>query len=336
MTKLMGLMQSAVLATASALALASGASLAAQRTFVATWGNDASPCTRAQPCRDFQAAITAVDAGGEVVPLDSGSYSDMFINKSLSIVVPEGVHAGITVQGNYGILVTITASDRVLLRGLALNVMPPGNHGIVFNSPGTLEIESMTMNGPGDGSRNGIWVNGYYDGLAGGRRVLMTDTDIRGFSRGIKVGDAIGDGNDPVGWLEFEMRNSSVIGASQTGVDFWEFHWMEYVTIQGSVIADAGNNGLSANANALVNESGDSEIAIDDTMFVFNGAKGLLIQGAGRPRSTISGNLMTGNSAGVAFQATGSGQPNGFTRQDNGIAFDPAPYVEGLVIEPGK
>jgi hypothetical protein len=41
----------------------------AQRTFVASYGSDANPCSMGQPCRTFAAAIA--QAGGDAVALDS-------------------------------------------------------------------------------------------------------------------------------------------------------------------------------------------------------------------------------------------------------------------------
>src|SRR6187401_2596973 len=65
----------------------SGAAPAAliQRTFVSTSGSDANPCTRTDPCRNFQAAIANTLAGGEVVALDSGGYGTFTVDKSLTI-----------------------------------------------------------------------------------------------------------------------------------------------------------------------------------------------------------------------------------------------------------
>jgi hypothetical protein len=47
------------------LLAASGA--AQQRTFVSGLGSDGNPCSRTAPCRTFGTAITATNAGGEVV-----------------------------------------------------------------------------------------------------------------------------------------------------------------------------------------------------------------------------------------------------------------------------
>jgi len=41
--------------------------------FVASYGNDANPCTFGSPCKTFQQAVNVVDAGGEVTAIDSAA-----------------------------------------------------------------------------------------------------------------------------------------------------------------------------------------------------------------------------------------------------------------------
>src|SRR5512143_3979157 len=94
-----------------------GTALAAQRTFVASYGSDANPCSVTQPCRGFAAAILQADAGGEVVVLDSGGYGPVTIGKSIALIAPEGVYAGISVldttPGLRGIVINAGPSGRV-------------------------------------------------------------------------------------------------------------------------------------------------------------------------------------------------------------------------------
>src|SRR5436853_5663 len=78
----------------------------AQRTFVsAATGNDANPCNRAAPCRNFAAAIAQTASGGEVVVLDSGGYGTVTISQAVSLVAPPGVYAGISVFSGTGITI---------------------------------------------------------------------------------------------------------------------------------------------------------------------------------------------------------------------------------------
>src|SRR5207302_10656614 len=117
----------------------------AQRTFVsAATGNDASPCTRTAPCRNFAAAIAQTASGGEVVVLDSGGYGTVTINQAVSLVAPPGVYAGISVFSGTGITVAAGATDVVTLRGLTLNGLG-GNYGIDFNSGAALYVQDSVF-----------------------------------------------------------------------------------------------------------------------------------------------------------------------------------------------
>jgi hypothetical protein len=90
------------------------------RSFVSGLGFDINPCTLAAPCRSFQAAHDATFAGGEIAVLDTVGYGTLTITKSISIVNPGGVEAGIVVSWG-GTAITITAPNAfVALRGLTL------------------------------------------------------------------------------------------------------------------------------------------------------------------------------------------------------------------------
>jgi hypothetical protein len=136
----------------------------AQRTFVASYGSDADPCSFAQPCRGFQAAINAVAAGGEVVALDSAGYGAMSIAKSVSVIVPPGVHAGLSpatgipIPGFSGpstvVLINIADTDVVVLRGLNVNHQATVSDGIAWvgSHNGAVHIENTVVNGfPAEG-----------------------------------------------------------------------------------------------------------------------------------------------------------------------------------------
>lgn len=157
----------------SAVALAS-----AQRTFVASTGNDANAtnnCSIMFPCRSFAAAMAQTQDGGEIVVLDSAGYATVTIDRSVSIVAPHGVYAGITAfSGN---AVTSTGL-RVALRGLTLNTFGagPANIGIKIEPIALSEIliERVAVSGF---SQFGIAM-GF--GVASDRtRLRVVDSDIR-------------------------------------------------------------------------------------------------------------------------------------------------------------
>src|SRR6516164_6813840 len=110
----------------SIIAISIAASLPAQaqraRVFVSVNGNDSNPCTALSPCRTFQAAHDAVQAGGEIDVLDTGGYGTLNITKSISIVNPGGVVASIaTASGQSAIAINAGPTDTISLRGLTLD-----------------------------------------------------------------------------------------------------------------------------------------------------------------------------------------------------------------------
>src|SRR5437588_2416029 len=115
----------------------------AQRTFVsAATGNDANPCSRTAPCRNFAAAIAQTAAGGEVIVLDSGGYGTVTISQSVSLISPPGVYAGITAFSGNAIEINAGASDSVTLRGLTPNGLG-GGIGLNVDAVGRLFVDDV-------------------------------------------------------------------------------------------------------------------------------------------------------------------------------------------------
>ena len=117
-----------------------------QRTFVsAVSGVDSGSCTRSSPCRNFAAAIAAVNADGEVVVLDSGGYGSVVITKPVSLIAPAGVIASVTGFSDQAIAVN-PGGGIVNLRGLYLNSQGAPT-GIEFASGDVLHVENCVING---------------------------------------------------------------------------------------------------------------------------------------------------------------------------------------------
>ena len=120
----------------------------APRTFVSSSGSDANPCSRQAPCRGFQAAISAVAPGGEVVALDSAGYGAFVVDRSVTVTA-DGVHAAITSLEQDAITMNTTASDAVVLRNLTiLSTFGSGVSGVVVAGPiGKLTIDNCSFTG---------------------------------------------------------------------------------------------------------------------------------------------------------------------------------------------
>jgi hypothetical protein len=124
--------------------LSTFASATAQRTFVRSDGVDNPSCSLVAPCRGFTAAVTATSAGGEVIVLDSAGYGSVIISKSMSIIAPAGIYAGISVlTGNIGIIVG-GSGVVVVLRGLTINGLG-GSDGIFMSTDGNVHVENCVI-----------------------------------------------------------------------------------------------------------------------------------------------------------------------------------------------
>ncbi len=124
-----------------------GVSATAQRTFVASTGNDTNSCSLAQPCRGFARAVSQTSASGEVIVLDSAGYGPVTITKSVSLIAPAGIHAGITVFSGDGITVNVP-NGVVVLRGLTISGQG-GANGVNLLAASRLRIESCVISNMG-------------------------------------------------------------------------------------------------------------------------------------------------------------------------------------------
>src|SRR5437899_9586295 len=144
-----------------------------QRTFVsAHTGSEANPCGPTTPCRSFGAAMALTLSGGEIIVLDSGGYGTVTIDKSVSIVSPAGVYAGVSAFSGTAITIN-TASLTVVLEGLTLNGLG-ATDGIGYTQGGTLYVKRCLITGF---SNSGISL--YTTPMPGGVQLFMADTEIR-------------------------------------------------------------------------------------------------------------------------------------------------------------
>jgi hypothetical protein len=152
---------------------------ALQRAFVASYGSDANTamsCVLTSPCRGFAAAMTVVDAGGEIVALDAAGYAAVAINKSVTITASPGFHAGIAAPT--GLAVNINAAGAtVTLRGLSINGTGAPT-GIYMASGSRLTIDNCVISN----FTEGIVV------LADGADVRIADSVIADSSHGLYFG----------------------------------------------------------------------------------------------------------------------------------------------------
>ena len=231
--------------------------VAPQRTFVSSGGNDVNACSLAFPCRGFAAAVTAVAAKGEVIVLDSAGYGPVTITKSVSLIAPAGIYAGVTVSAGDGITVNAPGGV-VILRGLSINGQG-GNNGINLQQAARLRIEGCVVSSMG------------VDGIihsAEGAELIVLDTIVRD-------NGGSGIGGDANAFVVLDHVRSEHNGTN--GFYLASFSAEASATITDSVFAFNGSNGLWVASTG----TGYTRAQVDRSVMSNNGAAGIRISGAG-------------------------------------------------------
>ena len=144
---------------------------AVQRTFVASYGNDANTgtnCGFTNPCRSFTAAQVVTDPSGEIIALDAAGYGVITVVKSITITANPGFYAGISASANDAVLIA-TAGVNVILRGLNINGIGAAN-GVRMTAGSSLAVENCVIS---NFNNNGIWIQA-------NARVRVSDSVLRG------------------------------------------------------------------------------------------------------------------------------------------------------------
>src|SRR5437588_7004814 len=92
-------------------------------TWVASNGDNAANCDRLTPCATFAGAFGKTNAGGEITCVDSGNYSGLTIDKSITINCENAIGSNTSLGGNQPgtFVITTAATDIVTLRGLDID-----------------------------------------------------------------------------------------------------------------------------------------------------------------------------------------------------------------------
>ena len=277
-----------VCVTLAFVALAS----AAPRVFVSTGGNDGAPCNRNRPCRTFTAAVAAVDAGGEVVVLDSGGFGAVTITKSVQIVAPAGVHAAITQNSGSAISVAAGASDTVVLRGLTLS---GANFGIDFDSGAALYVENCVISN---------FFRGILFDSAG--KLFVENTILRNNFVGILTGTESGN-------IQAVVNRTSATGASSGFI----FGANTKAVVAHSTSSNNTFNGFAVNRNGV--------LTISYSTAAHNGQHGFVSDGG--QTAILNADYCTATDNGGAGFSAGGGanvtvRVSNSTATDNAVGFD--------------
>ena len=286
------------LAGASALAfvltIGSAHATGSDHTWVSSTGSGTA-CTRAAPCGNLTAAFNATNTGGVISVVDSGDYSGLTINHSITIRA-EGVDGGAVTVGGATVWLSVQASpsDVISLEGLHL-----AGGSIDLFSGGSLYVRNCVIRndigtsapGPGEGIR--IRPNA----LA---KVVISDTTVE--NNGSSFGGA-GIWIVPQAGGSAQVTLSRVLSAgNQFGiaVDGSQSTAGINVTITDSVTASNNQDGIVATTSA-----GGAPIGVMvKNSKSTNNAIGIRSIG---PNVTVrvDGSTITGNGTGLAFVAGG-------------------------------
>lgn len=307
---------------------------AAQRTFVRSDGSDLDPCTLAQPCRGFAAAIALTDPNGEIVALDSAGYGTVTVGKAVSIIAPPGVYAGISVSGGQdGVTVNAGPADKVVLRGLSINGQG-GDHGIVVTGARQLHIEGCEIANMGG---DGIQVNGgtavyvanstVRSNAANGIRLSglttaafvddtrIADNGLRGILQegGSLVANRATVENNGVSGLELNPATTTTLRAAVRDSTFADngiagifantiaAGEIVNVSVEGTAAMRNGSTGFAANSLA----GGTINVVLSHSASIDNGGNGLFAAGSGTTASVSASTLSRNTTSGLG-QSSGS------------------------------
>ena len=155
----------------------------ATRTWVSGVGDDLNPCSRTAPCKTFAGTLPKTAAGGMISVLDPADFGAVEITRSITI---DGTsHEGsVQAPGAGGIRIRTVATDRVVLRGLALDGGGTGT-GILFDGSGSLVVDRCSIDD---------FVNGIDIDASGPSTVFLTEVhSVHNSGAGLGIGAVSGD-----------------------------------------------------------------------------------------------------------------------------------------------
>jgi hypothetical protein len=237
---------------------------ATTRTWVSGVGDDVNPCSRTAPCKTFAGAIAKTVAFGEINCLDPGGFGAVTITKSIIISCETGT-AGVLVSGTNGIVVNVTSTDVVYLRGLDVEGITTGLSGILFLGAGTLHVQHCLIRGFNSASAGmGISV-----ATNGPSKLFVSDSFVTDNGTGSTGGGIVirptAAGVNAV-LSDLHVENNAAVGVK---VDGTGGTGTVNLMVVDSVVAGSGNSNIAAftvpgegTANVMINRTSLSDSAV--------------------------------------------------------------------------
>jgi hypothetical protein len=271
------------------------------RAYVASYGNDANPCTVGAPCRLLPAAIAAVNSGGEIWMLDSANFnaSTVTIPKNLIIQAIPGQVGSIVPVGGVPAM-SMNPGVSLVLRNVAIvtNANNPGTHGIQM-STGRLSVEgsvfqvtyatAIMINGAGAVSvQDSTFRAGDYGIFAAeGASVNVSGCKFTGFASG-----AIYATSTTAAATNVVVRNSDF--ANNTFVGVWSHADTNASAAVTVTIASSSFSGNTYAAVSTMDYGGVSSMSVGGSVFGGN-TYALYQRGTGAVMETLGNNVIRNN-----------------------------------------
>ena len=300
--------------------------------------------------------MRAADPDGEVIALDSAGYGAFTVTKSISVVAPPGVYAGITVTTVDG--VTINAPGiRVTLRNLTINGLPGSTGGgIMLLQGASLAIEDCTISNVAGGIGTSVAADitvartthrHNADGIRmdGAGRLTVTDSlvvdnDSVGIAvssgaagtiaRTVSAYNLAGVGAlASIAGTSLSLTSSTItrnLGYAGVSVETALAPTMVRVDIAGNTLAGNAFTGLWLNGTFGDIGSGAIRGSITANQIVTSLFDGLLVDGVDAS-ARISGNFVFHNCCGI-FQGASGGTP--YSLGDNYVRDNTSADVSGI------
>jgi Right handed beta helix region len=248
--KILGLLLAIIPAMIVAALFSVPANAQATRAWVSGVGDDANPCSRTAPCKTFAGAISKTATGGEINVLDPGGFGALTITKSIQI--RSEFEAGVLVSGTNGIVVSVGATDKVLLEGLDIEGLGTGLDGVKMIGGGKLIVRKCSIR---NFTGNGVNVVG-----TANARAFVEDSLIAGNGGGMNVHGAGGAVN--IGLLERSLVDNNTTFAVQ---------------VDGASALALSGSTLTGSPSSIITTNGGTVISYGNN----------LLRGAGAPTQTL-------------------------------------------------
>jgi hypothetical protein len=306
------------------------------RAYLATDGNDANPCTLAQPCRLLPAAHAAVADGGEIWMLDSANYNTAEVNvtKSVSILAVPGVVGSLVATGGGSALAINTAGVTVSVRNLVFVHLGASYAGIYFTqgtavhvadcefvniqnyairsntSGGIVTVKNSRVRG------NAFGAVGFYSVLG---RMSLSRVDIAGTTWGVWA-----DSNSHV-----TLSDSVIAGANTAALAFSAAAASPAMLMVERTSISNGNNGIYAQTSGA---GAVAQVFATQNTISHTSAAVVSQQFASSTVSIFAdGNALAGNEIGFGFAGGGTI----FTRGNNTLKYNTTDVSGGSLTAAG-